>query len=224
MFGRDPLLPLTKLLKPNVRYLGNVENILSLQALKNMYQLVVMNLKYAREKRQPKIHVGPKLKEGDLVLTKDHTAKPFQPRFKGNFRVVSQKGNQVKVRPAEGGETTKFHVTDIKKILPADQVISQLPDYNSLGRLTRLRLHPKNIPDLDWQLASKLSTVPTLNCATKIDKHTTSISQSTAKITAEVATEPIIIRTTKEKVDKNIWINIYLFLDFTLFLDRYYLL
>ena len=114
---------------------------------------------------------------------------------------MSQKGNQVKVRPAEGGETTKFHVSDIKKILPADQVISQLWDYNSLGRLTRLRLHLKNIPDLDWQLASKLGTVPTLNRVTKIDKNTTSISQSTPAITAEVAMELIINRTTKEKVD-----------------------
>ena len=116
MFGRDPLLPLTKLLKPKIRYLGNDENILSLEALKNMYQLVVTNLRYAREKRQPKTYVEPKLKEGDLVLVKDHTAKPFQPRFKGNFRVISQKGNQVEVKPLHGGETTKYHVTDIKKV------------------------------------------------------------------------------------------------------------
>ena len=103
MFGRDPLLPLTKLLKPKIRYLGNDENILSLEALKNMYQLVVTNLRYAREKRQPKTYVEPKLKEGDLVLVKDHTAKPFQPRFKGNFRVITQKGNQVEVKPLNGG-------------------------------------------------------------------------------------------------------------------------
>ena len=113
MFGRDPLLPLTKLLKPKIKYLGNDENILSLEALKNMYQLVVTNLKYAREKRQPKTHVESKLEEGDLVLVKDHTAKPFQPRFKGNFRVMTQKGNQVEVRPLQGGETSKFHITDI---------------------------------------------------------------------------------------------------------------
>ena len=152
MFGRDPLLPLTKLLKPKIRYLGNDENILSLEALKNMYQLVVTNLRYAREKRQPKTYVEPKLKEGDLVLVKDHTAKPFQPRFKGNFRVITQKGNQVEVKPIYGGETTKYHVTDIKKILLADQAIAQLPDYNKLGRLTRLRLNPKDIPDLGWNL------------------------------------------------------------------------
>ena len=77
MFGRDPLLPLTKLLKPKIRYLGNDENILSLQALKNMYQLVVTNLKYAREKRQPKTYVEPKFKEGDFVLVKDILPNPF---------------------------------------------------------------------------------------------------------------------------------------------------
>ena len=41
MYGWDPLLPLNKLLQPKVRYLGNDENILSLEALKNIYQLVV---------------------------------------------------------------------------------------------------------------------------------------------------------------------------------------
>ena len=97
------------------------------------------------------------------MLIKDHTAKAFQPRFKGNFRVVTQKGNQVEVKPAEGGELSKFHVTDVKKVLPADQAISQLPDYNSLGRLTKLRLNPKDIPDLKLQITSELNTDPALN-------------------------------------------------------------
>ena len=132
------------------------------------------------------MHVKPKLKEGDLVLVKDHTAKAFQPRFKGNFRVVIQKGNQVEVRPAEGGETTKFHVTDIKKVLPANQAISQLPDYNSLGRLTKLSLGPKDIPNLNWQLASELNTGPSLYHTIKMDDNTTSISQVTSKMIVEV--------------------------------------
>ena len=40
--------------------------------------------------RESPFFLDPKLK-GDLVLLKDHTAKAFQPRFKGNYRVVSQK-------------------------------------------------------------------------------------------------------------------------------------
>ena len=93
---------------------------MSLEALKNIYQLVVTNLKLAQEKRQSNVHLDPKLKEGDLVLVKDHTAKAFQPRFKGNYRVISQKGNQVEIQLAEGGETVKFHVTNVKKIIPVD--------------------------------------------------------------------------------------------------------
>ena len=133
MFGRDPLLPLTKLLRPKLQYLGNEESILSLESLQNIHQLVVTNLKIACEKRQPSLIVDSKLKEGDLVLIKNHTAKAFQPRFKGNFRVIKQKGNQVEIKPAEGGETTRVHVTDIKKVIPADHISAQLPDYNKLG-------------------------------------------------------------------------------------------
>ena len=68
----------------------------------------------AREKRQPISLVDSKLKEGDLVLIKDHTAKAFKPRFKGSFHVIKQKGNQVEIRPTEGGETTKVHITGKK--------------------------------------------------------------------------------------------------------------
>ena len=77
MYARYPLLPLNKLLQPKIRNLGNGKSILSLEALMNRYQLVVTNLKLAQEKRQPNMHLDPKLKEGDLVLVKDHTAKAF---------------------------------------------------------------------------------------------------------------------------------------------------
>ena len=169
---------------------------MSLEALKNIYQLVVTNLKLAHEKRQPNLYIDPRLKEGHLVLVKDHTAKAFQPRFKGNYRVVSQKGNQVKIRPAEGGETTKFQVTDIKMIIPVDQAITQLPDYNKLGCLTKLRLNRKNIPDLDWQLASELNTTPVLYCTAKIDDQIMSTGHTVPMVTSEVIT-----KTTKLRID-----------------------
>ena len=47
MFGRDAILPLNKLIQPQVRYLGNDENILSMQALKNIYEVVAQYLKLA---------------------------------------------------------------------------------------------------------------------------------------------------------------------------------
>ena len=194
MFRRDPLIPLTKLLRPKLRYLGNNESILSLETLQNIYQLVVTNLKMAREKRQPSSLVDSKLKEGDLVLIKDHTAKAFKPRFKGSFHVIKQKGNQVEIRLTEGGETTKVHVTDVKKVTPAEHVVTQLPDYNKLGRLTKLRLNPKSIPDLDWQLASELHPNLSLYQTAKINDSVTATTQATTTITAEIISKPIKLK------------------------------
>ena len=45
MFVGDPIVLLNSLLMPTVGYLGTDENILSLEALRNMYQLVATNLK-----------------------------------------------------------------------------------------------------------------------------------------------------------------------------------
>ena len=126
MFGRDAILPLNKLLQPQVRYLGNDENILSMQALKNIYEMVAQNLKLAHAKITDNINPIPtKLKEGDLVLIKDHTAKAFQPCYVGIYRIVSFKGNQVEVRKTEGGNTTWVHLTDVKYILPVDNIVNK---------------------------------------------------------------------------------------------------
>ena len=47
MFGRDPVLPLNALLEPKIRYLGNDIKILSLDAMKNMFEVTATNLKLA---------------------------------------------------------------------------------------------------------------------------------------------------------------------------------
>ena len=49
MFGRDPVLPLNTLLEPKVRYMGNDNNIISLET-KNLYEIAATNLKLAQEK------------------------------------------------------------------------------------------------------------------------------------------------------------------------------
>ena len=100
------------------------------------------------------------------------------------------------MQPVEGGETIKFHVADIKKIMLVDHTVNQLPDYNKLGRLTKLRLNPENIPDLDWQLASELNTNSTLYCTAKIDGQTVSMVQTTPTMVTEV-----MMRMTKLKVN-----------------------
>ena len=129
-----------------------------------------------------------------MVLIKDHVARAFQPRFKGNFRVIGQKGNQVEIRPAEGGETTKVHITDVKKVIPAEHFSTQLPDYNKWGRLTKLRLNPKSIPDLDWQLASELHPGTSLYQTANISDQVTTTTQVTTIVTAEIVSKPIKLK------------------------------
>ena len=106
--------------------------------------------------------VNTKLKEGDLVLIKDHTAKAFQPHYVGNYRIVSFKGNQVEVCRTKGGNTTWVHLTDVKYILPVDSVIMKLPDYQSFSRNTKLRLNSDRVLDLYWNLSTRLNTMPML--------------------------------------------------------------
>ena len=72
-----------------------------------------------------------------------------------------------------------------------DQAITQLPDYNKLGHLTKLRLNPENIPDLDWQLASELNTTSTLYRTAKINDQTVSTGQAMPIVMAEITTKPI---------------------------------
>ena len=100
----------------------------------------------------------------------------------------------MEIRPAEGGETTKVHVTDIKKIIPAEHISTQLPDYNKLGRLTKLRLNPKNIPDLDWQLASELHPNMSLYQTAKMSNQVTATTQATTMVTAEIVSKPIKLK------------------------------
>ena len=161
MIGREARIPLNTMFQSQIRYLGNDENILSIQALKNMHQLVAENLQKARKRMAPTSYPQPnKLKTEDSVMIKDHTAGPFDPVYKGNYRVVAIKANQVEVTPAEVGKNQMVHITDVKYILPADNIIAKLPDYNKFGCKTKLRSNPQNIPDLNWELSITANTKP----------------------------------------------------------------
>ena len=169
MFGRDPVLPLNTLLEPKLQYLGNDINILLLEAMKTMFEIATTNLKMAQEKRDPKEDPKPiQLQPGDTVLVQNHTKGPFDPKYIGDYHVVSIKGNQVEVRPSIGGPTEMKHVKHVKYVHPADQYIKHIPDYSMFGRKATLRINPKHIPDLHWQIADTY--------------HTTNIGQSTLHV------------------------------------------
>ena len=160
MFGRDSVLTLNKLLSPQFQYLGNDLNMLSLEALKNMFHLATENLRKARSHHDPSFpkHLPHHFAVGDTVLIKNHTATDFGDKYIGDFRIVSFKGNQVELIPSTGGKSKMEHISNIKYIMPAECYISQIPNYETFGRQTKLCLNPCNIPDLSWKWAEMVHT------------------------------------------------------------------
>ena len=198
MFGRDPVLPLNTLLGPKVRYLETDLNVLSLEALKNMFEKSATNLRTVRENGDPENnHLPTKLQPGETVLIQNHTKGPFDPTYIGKYQVVAMKGNQVEIRPSVGGPTEMKHVKHVKYILPADSHIKQLPSYDTFGRKSTLRLNPGKIPNLQWKLA--------------ISYHTTSIGL-TIPSTSVISTHYIDINTLSyDKGNKcNLWYGVSL--------------
>ena len=157
--------------------MGNDINILSLEALKNMYEIAATNIKMARERKDyPKdlqpIHLQP----GDTVLVQNHTEGPFDPKYVGDYHVIAIKGNQVEVRPSIGGPTKMKHIKHVKYVHPVDKYIKHVPDYSTFRRKTTLRINPKQIPDLHWQLAD---TYHTTKIGQSIQVYTPSVDVNT---------------------------------------------
>ena len=116
-------------------------------------------------------HLLQNYNQEDTVLIQNHNKGPFDPKYIGDYRVVSLKGNQVEIQPAVRGPTEMKHIKHVKYILPTDKYIDKLPDYSGFGRKTTLRINPDQILDLHWKLTD---TYHTTNIG-QIDTGTTSI-------------------------------------------------
>ena len=98
MFARDPILPLNTILEPKIRYIGNDVNMISLETMKSIFELVAVNLKNAGACKDPEQFPDvTKLNVGDTVMIKNHTAKPFKPKYIGDYRVVKMVGHKVQL-------------------------------------------------------------------------------------------------------------------------------
>ena len=116
MFGRDPINKLNQMLH------GTPD----LEVLKNIYQVVAQQILNSREHYMKKHHnqkpVESSVKQGDFVLTINHTAKAFDPKYKkGTYRVVKVHGNQVDIWDFRGNISI-VHATHVKKTTLTDEV------------------------------------------------------------------------------------------------------
>ena len=163
MFGRDPRLPLNDFLRPKLRYLGNDETIISLEAMKKIYKLAAHNLKLACERmNKKKQQTRPtKLEAGALIMVKKHDKKMFGPNYDGYYRILKIRGNQLDIIPLTGGTQRVIHIKYAKPIIPVERVIQSIPDHTTYGRKSKYNLDVEKIPDLNWTLSTVVNTITT---------------------------------------------------------------
>ena len=120
------------------------------------------NLRLAREKMHKNQQPHPtKLKPGDMVMIRTHSEEQFKPLYKGYYRIICFKGNQVeilKINAKKGKKPKMVHISDVKYSMPVDSIIPHLPIPNQFGRMTKYNLNSKNVPDLGWKLSTELNT------------------------------------------------------------------
>ena len=90
------------------------------------------------------------------------------------------------------------HVKHVKYIHPVDKYIKHIPDYSTFGRKAALRINPKQVLDLHWQLADTF--------------HTTNIGQSTLHVCTPSVDVNTLSFTGKRRYDT---IGISLYVDTT---------
>ena len=153
MFGRDLINKLNMFLHSARRYFHDDNGLPNLEALNNIYQVIAQQFLNSRE-HYVKTHHNQQRGEspvqaGDLILIKDHTAKSFQPLYKGNYRVVKVHGNNVEIQDYRGN-ISMVHVTDVKTITLMEQVADNYKNLGKQGRFSKKCIPRGYIPDFDW--------------------------------------------------------------------------
>ena len=164
MFGQDPLTGLQKLLGETTRYLGEGGGKLDLTVLQNTYQLAAHNIQMARGSSEEDETLVPLVfQPGDLVTVWDHMVKAFDPKYKGEYRIIKMLGKiQVLLRNPKG-EEVKHHVANLKKTNLVKETVEKIPGFKKFGRVEKLWLNPELVPNLKWEY--KISKVAAINGA-----------------------------------------------------------
>ena len=171
MFGRDLLTGLQKLLGETTRYLGEGGGKLNLTALQNTYQLAAQNVQMARGSSEENESLVPSVfQPGDLVTVRDHTAKAFEPKYKGEYRIVKMLGKTQALLRGSKGDEVKHHITYLKKTNPAKEVVEKIPDFKKFGRMAKLWLNPGLVPNLKWEY--EVTKVSAIHCVGNSTQHT----------------------------------------------------
>ena len=158
MFRRDPINKLNMMLHAARRYFHDYNGL-----LRSSEKHLPTVEKDSRERYIKKHHNQqpsvPQFQAGDLILIKNHTAKSFKPKYKGNYRIVKIHGNNVEIRDFRGN-ISMVHVTDVKRTTLMEQVADDYEQLDKQGRFSKKCIPRGYIPDLHWTKIHEVSDQP----------------------------------------------------------------
>ena len=133
-----------------------------MDTLCKLYTIIAENIHNTRKKQPQQETPCPRLQVNDLVLVKDLDSAVFEPRYMPNYRVTAIYGrNRIEVQDEKGHKSVR-RAAHVKHCEPVDKVIGQLPPqtvYEQYGRISKLLIHPKDIPQILLELFDGQSQV-----------------------------------------------------------------
>ena len=90
---------------------------------------------------------------------KNHTAKSFEPKYKGNYRIVKIHSSNMKIRDFRGN-ISMVHITDVKRTTLMEQIADDYEHLGKQGRFSKKCIPRGYIPDLDWTTIHESSDQP----------------------------------------------------------------
>ena len=91
-------------------------------------------------------------------MIKNHTAKSFEPKYKGNYRIVKIHDNNMEIQDYRGS-ISMVHITDVNRTTLKEQIAIEYEQGKS-GRFSKKCIPKGYIPDLDWTTIHKDSDQP----------------------------------------------------------------
>ena len=168
--GRDPVTPLSYLLEPRRRYLGDDAGQISLDELTRMWAIAAFNIKMARDKNPDLLKSPPlgSLQVGDQVLVKQHHWEPqtkddtkkLRPKYEAAYRIIRIiSDRQVEVMSPQGKKYI-VNIEDVHFQYPAIEITRTLPPSEAFGRPAKFVYHPDYVHKVHWSLTNRLSPKP----------------------------------------------------------------
>jgi hypothetical protein len=148
MFGRDPFLPVHRLLEPKLRTLFQEDSKINLDELYRNWMRAMMQLKQTRGTDNTffsREDNAPKLQAGDLVSLKSmQRDDPFSPKFRDGYRIRRiMNPTSAELEHIATGKLHKAQLKFLSKSSPTQTLMSMLPDNKAFGRYAKYINDPR---------------------------------------------------------------------------------